>query len=629
VQKRWYCGTGRNDPSNRIPFSPSRFLRMSSDAYYHETFLRGLPHLCAKMKRPTTKNSANKGQVDSSDISPDFYAMSRLQPLPEHGSGNPSPLAITEVEVSSKADATVGKLPPSLEAAPPANTTREQRKAEALKQIARLLDQNPQNPPVGNSGPLNSQQLSTILSVLNGALGGGTRAEPVPPPAPAASVANPLLQLLAGLNGRQASMANSTNHFNQPQANPQAQLAALTANALLQYQQTLAASGSSSINQAAILDYLVNKGNSQNQQPQSSILQALLNSGAQNSNNSSHLQKAFWAQQSTEREHAGQVQQDQASTTATRARDTADAKPAATQGPSKRQRQTQQQDSSSTSQSPSVSSISALPQPPASSSQPSSSNASLAALLNQLSGGGGPVTNPTSNAISQLASSMLQNQQPPNKNLADLLASLQQPGQGPVPPQQQQPGNNSALADMLAALQQRGSQVGNNPSQSPTDALMAVLQQQGLGGANARSEVRRPSMTGQLGQQDQVSGLLQQMLTGARAGQQTATVPDSSLQNRGTGNTVMDALQFMVQPQAASVTPPANATLAQLQQLLMAQNQGLGGNNQGAAMSQQHLNQSQNGQMQASAARNSSNDNESAAGSFSALLSAFNKRKEN
>ena len=62
------------------------YFALLSDAYYHEMFLRGMPNLCAKMKRPTSKSTTTKDPVDASDPAPDFYAMSRLQPLPESGS---------------------------------------------------------------------------------------------------------------------------------------------------------------------------------------------------------------------------------------------------------------------------------------------------------------------------------------------------------------------------------------------------------------------------------------------------------------------------------------------------------------------------------------------------------------
>lgn len=52
------------------------------NAYYHEMFLRGMPHLCEKMKRLTAKD-AKEAQADDSPI-PDFYALSRDYPLPDH-----------------------------------------------------------------------------------------------------------------------------------------------------------------------------------------------------------------------------------------------------------------------------------------------------------------------------------------------------------------------------------------------------------------------------------------------------------------------------------------------------------------------------------------------------------------
>jgi len=58
------------------------FKRMTQgpdhNSYYHELFLRGLPHLCLKMRRPTR---AKAGSSDS-DINPDFYRLSMVAPLP-------------------------------------------------------------------------------------------------------------------------------------------------------------------------------------------------------------------------------------------------------------------------------------------------------------------------------------------------------------------------------------------------------------------------------------------------------------------------------------------------------------------------------------------------------------------
>lgn len=65
------------------------FKRMTQgpdhNSYYHELFLRGLGHLCHKMRRPArAKNAANEAEIN-----PDFYRLSLVAPLP---SNEPSPL---------------------------------------------------------------------------------------------------------------------------------------------------------------------------------------------------------------------------------------------------------------------------------------------------------------------------------------------------------------------------------------------------------------------------------------------------------------------------------------------------------------------------------------------------------
>lgn len=52
------------------------------NAYFHELFLRGLPHLCKRMRRLTASNSSRNDLV--SNIEPDFYSMSKISPLPTH-----------------------------------------------------------------------------------------------------------------------------------------------------------------------------------------------------------------------------------------------------------------------------------------------------------------------------------------------------------------------------------------------------------------------------------------------------------------------------------------------------------------------------------------------------------------
>lgn len=47
------------------------------NSYYHELFLRGLPHLCKKMRRPTVSKKAE------AEYEPGFYSISSEHPLPE------------------------------------------------------------------------------------------------------------------------------------------------------------------------------------------------------------------------------------------------------------------------------------------------------------------------------------------------------------------------------------------------------------------------------------------------------------------------------------------------------------------------------------------------------------------
>jgi hypothetical protein len=74
------------------------FKRITSgsdyNSYFHELFLRGLPHLAEKMKRLTTKDIAKrKDNLAEEETPPDFYQVSREHPLPEKPA-KPSNLAL-------------------------------------------------------------------------------------------------------------------------------------------------------------------------------------------------------------------------------------------------------------------------------------------------------------------------------------------------------------------------------------------------------------------------------------------------------------------------------------------------------------------------------------------------------
>lgn len=61
---------------------PLSYPRESMSNVTPQLFLRGLPHLCLKMRRPAR---AKSGSADS-DINPDFYRLSMVAPLPNPGS---------------------------------------------------------------------------------------------------------------------------------------------------------------------------------------------------------------------------------------------------------------------------------------------------------------------------------------------------------------------------------------------------------------------------------------------------------------------------------------------------------------------------------------------------------------
>jgi HSF-type DNA-binding len=68
------------------------------NAYYHEMFLRGLPHVCNKMRRPVKGESGMNRDLGQH---PDFYKISMFAPLPEVGTSTDEKDSDFEIEVES------------------------------------------------------------------------------------------------------------------------------------------------------------------------------------------------------------------------------------------------------------------------------------------------------------------------------------------------------------------------------------------------------------------------------------------------------------------------------------------------------------------------------------------------
>lgn len=79
------------------------FRRINSgpdkNSYYHEYFLRGLPHLCKKLFRPGRSKKAHHGFMDA----PDLYKISELHPLPEDAVPDEAVLLLSTIRNGPKA----------------------------------------------------------------------------------------------------------------------------------------------------------------------------------------------------------------------------------------------------------------------------------------------------------------------------------------------------------------------------------------------------------------------------------------------------------------------------------------------------------------------------------------------
>jgi hypothetical protein len=90
------------------------FRRINSgpdkNSYYHEYFLRGLPHLCKKLYRPGRSKKALQASMDV----PNLYKISELHPLPEDPVPDEAVLLLSTIRNGPKAKVPVAyRLDPS------------------------------------------------------------------------------------------------------------------------------------------------------------------------------------------------------------------------------------------------------------------------------------------------------------------------------------------------------------------------------------------------------------------------------------------------------------------------------------------------------------------------------------
>eukprot|EP00934_Nitzschia_sp_Nitz4_P004815 Nitzschia sp. Nitz4//scaffold151_size53849//43855//45101//NITZ4_006730-RA/size53849-snap-gene-0.35-mRNA-1//-1//CDS//3329537165//4805//frame0 len=75
------------------------------NSYYHEMFLRGMPHLCDRMRRLTAKDMQGKKHTEN-EVAPNFYAISRRHPLPDVDGtpykGKPYPEGMGEEDMATR-----------------------------------------------------------------------------------------------------------------------------------------------------------------------------------------------------------------------------------------------------------------------------------------------------------------------------------------------------------------------------------------------------------------------------------------------------------------------------------------------------------------------------------------------
>jgi hypothetical protein len=138
-------------------------------------FLRGLPHLCHKMRRLTSKDVAKRRETaealgEDAEFTPDFYEMSRRNPLPENPAmansslfgANPALLGALNPGLAGIHPALLASNPALLQALEATLIERQnQQRAELIQRLSALEAQQQSNPNL-------SPQLAQLLRGTSG-----------------------------------------------------------------------------------------------------------------------------------------------------------------------------------------------------------------------------------------------------------------------------------------------------------------------------------------------------------------------------------------------------------------------------------------------------------------------------
>lgn len=182
------------------------------NSYYHELFLRGMPHLLSKMKRLTPADTKARKKLPQ-PVPPNFYELDRKKPLPML-----QPIS-KDLPATAAASAPVSIIPPDTRNSTSKQATSKEslnnlhsqlmgsinhRMGQGLHQHHQQQQHAPSVPMGAPSGGLNEQQLLRFLVGSAAATAATTATQPMQNATPASALCQQLFNLLLGQQPMQA-----------------------------------------------------------------------------------------------------------------------------------------------------------------------------------------------------------------------------------------------------------------------------------------------------------------------------------------------------------------------------------------------------------------------------------------